>query len=342
MLFAFSLGSDGFGPDRFTLYLPFSLSAGREISSIDSAVVHQVGGVQLRLERLVNFYALTAESFQTEKAAEDFFPKLRSALLWASLKETMGISYPTELTSVTLYQTPIPIVAQGIQTAAYRERGWEVLEGNYPADKAVILPEQKKLVREEVGRPTVVSGIGSGHFANRISEALSFRAPENALNDRKLELAIHLYAGSFFEASENAQFIRLVTVLEALTRDYEIPSVASQVLNSLQKLAKEQRDKYPAHSGEWNDLEHLLSRIGGLKQQAIGTAMGQHVGVVVREAGNLGNPDEVSDKLRESYACRSQLLHDGYTDEQALRGASRFLREFIPRLLAHLYVSKVG
>ena len=94
------------------------------------------------------------------------------------------------------------------------------------------------------------------------------------------------------------------------------------------------------HSGEWSDLEHLTSRLGGLKRQAIGTALRQYASWVVQGAGNLGDPEEVSDKLQESYRRRSELLHDGYTDEQALRQASRFSPELVPQLLVHLYSSE--
>jgi len=102
MIFALSVGSDGKGPDRFVLYLPFSFAPGRTISSIDPSISHEVIGYELRLEKLVNFYALTVGSFEAESDAKDFFPKLHSSLLWASLKDTVGISFPKSLIDVKL------------------------------------------------------------------------------------------------------------------------------------------------------------------------------------------------------------------------------------------------
>ena len=113
MIFAISIGSAGTGQDRFVLYVPFELSPGRKISRIDSSVSFDLCGYDLRFEELNHIYALTIGPFDTDGAARKFFAKLRSGLLWATLKHTTGIVYPKSISNVKLYAEPIPILETG-------------------------------------------------------------------------------------------------------------------------------------------------------------------------------------------------------------------------------------
>ena len=339
MLFAISIGSDGSGPERFVLYVPFSVPPGRQISPIDTSTAYKIAGYDVHLEKLTYFYALTIGPFDTEEAARQFFPKLRSSLLWVSLKYKVGISYPRSITDVTLTETPTPVPEKVIVKQLADKVGWDITEGYYDADKAVVRPEAKKLVRWETGRPTVIAGIGANNFAECIEEAMSFAVPENVIRHEKLQLAIDLYSAFFFELSYKAQFITLVTVLEALAPESEVPDIAKEELDSTKLLVKETRNRFSRDSREWNDLEHLVSRIGNLKKQAIGTVMREYISGIVLEHPDLGDPQEVSDRLRDIYKHRSLLLHEGDADEEAIKEGLRFLTGFVPQLLERLYVA---
>ncbi len=63
---------------------------------------------------------------------------------------------------------------------------------------------------------------------------------------------------------------------------------------------------------------------------------------VVRQNPDLGDAEEVSDRLRDAYEHRSRLLHDGHTNEDAVREALQFLRAFLPNFLERLYVSRAN
>lgn len=186
MLFAFSIGSAGTGSERFVLYVPFSLSPGKEISNIDPSETYEVNGHSLRLEKLNHFYALSIGPFDTEDEARRFFPKLWSCFLWISLKDLTGISYPKSLSDVTIFDQPIPVPEENIITQIAQTVGWAYTEGHYDADKAVLRPEAKKLLRVEMGRASLTVGLGTDRLIQRISEALSLKAPEKVILRRQV------------------------------------------------------------------------------------------------------------------------------------------------------------
>jgi hypothetical protein len=339
LIFAVSVGSDGKGIERFVLYLPFSFAPGRIIGPIDSSISHCAGGYEARVEKLVNFYALTIGVFRTESDALNFFPKLRSSLLWASLKDSVGISFPKSLANVRLRNTPASVPESGIIAEVIATVGWDTIDGDYNADEAVARPQAKKLLRWEMGRASLSQTIGVSSFIGRISEALAFEYTANVLYDEKLQLAIDLYSSFFFEISENAQFITLVTVLEALTPDSEIPETGKETLKALKKLITEDMKKVPTDSEKWKHLEHLRNRVGGLKKQSISFALKDYVAKIVHENPCLGTLEEIAAQLRDIYNTRSLLLHTGAADEGAVKDSLEFLRSFVPRLLEQLYRS---
>ncbi len=340
MIFAVSAGSEGCRELRYSLYVPFSIAPGREISALDPSTTYDLHGYRVRLEKTVQFYALTVGPFDTQESAQRFFRLLRSAFLWASLKNALPISYPKALSEVTLFDHPKPIDPKSDWAEPLREVGWEATDGNYDAHKAVILPEAKRLPRWEMGGVRVMVGIAAASFVGRVAEALSFKAPENVVRDHKLQLAMDLYSAAFFEMSDGARFIRLVTVLEALTPGTDVSPLSQQTLDALTQRAEKEREQYPKGSDERKELDRLVGRVRELKREAIGQTLRDYILPVVKRNADLGDPAEVKRRLREVYRHRSKLLHEGRIDEHALRDGLRFLRQFVPRLLERLYVSE--
>ena len=164
----------------------------------------------------------------------------------------------------------------------------------------------------------------------------------DVISNKKLQLAIDLYSVSLFEFSENAQFITFVSVFEALAPDSTIPQCAQDALTSVKKAIKKIRDEHNKQSPEWSALEHLVSRVGNLKRQAIGTTLKTYISPIVKENPELGDPKDVTKRLDDIYGHRSNLLHKGFTDEGAVRESLDFLRTFVPKLLEHLYVSEAN
>jgi hypothetical protein len=340
MIFSMSLGTAGSGDDRYTLYVPFSMSPSSSISNIEKSASVVLAGYDVRIEKLVNFFALTIQPFATEEEAARFFPKARAALLWASLKQRAGISAPTTLSQADLFPTPKSVNpgTDGIREV-FEKAGWREYDGGYDADKAVVRPEMKKLVRWEMGRARAILSTSSANFCAIVTEALAFASAEKVLGDERLQLAIELYATHSFEVSDKAQFIGLVTVLEALVPESQISSDASSALAKAKTAVQQARDAVEKNTATWTDLNHLLSRIGGLEDQAIGTAMRMFVAEAAARFPALGNPAELTQKIRAAYNLRSDLLHEGRSEED-LKTSLGFLRDFVPKLLQHLFVEQ--
>jgi hypothetical protein len=337
MIFAVSPGSDGSGSARYAAYLPFVLAPGANLPPIEAPVEVTRGSISFRLERLHHIYALSSRSFPSEDAAAASLDELRASLLWASLRFGVGVSYSRTLSEVTLFEEPKPSPDSGPVAHAASVRGWAATDGHYDADKAAILRDDKRLTRWEMGRASLIVGISIENFFSSLTEALSFHAIQSIVGNDKLKLAIELYAAYRFELSDNAQFITLVSALESLLPDMVIADASSSVLDKAKAVVSGRRDQYPQGSDEWNAVNHLLSRLGTLKREAIGTTLRAYVSDVVSRYSDLGNGTEVSAKLRSIYSIRGALLHDGRGDEREISEALGFLRDFVPRMLTVLF-----
>jgi len=337
VIFAISIGSNGEGDERYVLYIPLSVSPGREISNVDLNHKFEVGEYEIGFEKSKNFYGLTIGPFASEKQAFKYYPKFKSALLWVSLKCLIGLSSPKQISSVTLMDAAIPVPDEGLIKNITEFAGWETTDGYYDADKCVIRPEHKRLIRWETGRLTVIAGLGSDNFIECVKQAMSFPNPENILTDSKLQLAIELYSSFFFEQSTEAKFIKLVTVLEALSPDFSITDSCKKVLDDVKKNIKIHRNEFDLDSDEWKELNHLLSRVGQLKRTAIGSSMRKYISNILDNNPDLGDKEEVLSKLKDLYNHRSKLLHKGETDKQAIQEGLQFLIGFVPKLLELLY-----
>lgn len=331
MLFAFSKGSNGNGSDRFVLYIPFTIPPGRKIDFPKKEIKKDIKGYSICLEKLTYIYSITIGPFNTIDEAYQFFPKLCSSLLWTSLKLEAGIIYPKLINEVHLENNLIPVHEDSHIV------GWSSIDGHYDAEKAVVRPDAKKLIRTEMGRPTIICGISASKFVEYISEAILFKSPENIIKDKKLQLAIALYASYHYELSDNAKFITLVTVLEALKPQEEISDIAKEALASAKSVIKEKQKSYKKDSKEWRELENLASRVGGLKKQSIGAQIRNYIYGVVQENQELGDPVCVINKIKGLYDLRSNLLHEGMADNEKIKEAHQFLVGFIPKILEWLY-----
>ena len=319
------------------MYIPFSISPGREISNIDLKHRIKIGDYEVGFEKLENYYALTIGPFASEEQATQYFPKIKSALLWVSLKYMIGFSFSSELSDIKLMDAPKLIPEKGPVKDIAKFTGWDATDGYYDADKSVIRPDHKRLTRWETGSATVITGLGANNFVQGIAEAISFPHLEKIQGDSKLQLAIELYSSFFFEQSTEAKFIKLVTVLEALTPGYNALGVSESAINDAKNNIKAQRNQHKQDSEEWKELDQLLSRLGQLKQKSIGVSLRIYVSKVIDENPALGEKSDVINKLKDLYNHRSKLLHEGSSDKNAIQEGLHFLTGFVPRLLEVLY-----
>lgn len=140
------------------------------------------------------------------------------------------------------------------------------------------------------------------------------------MNDKRFELALNLYVGSYFEISNSARFLGLISVLEVL-KDKRPSSQATQELVSKWKAEA----KRALDAGE---VDSVCSRLGWIKSISIGAG----VSSLVRR--HLG-----ADRAREAsvlYGMRSDLVHEGKSLADApgtVRQAEGLIRDLLVRII---------
>lgn len=342
MIFAISPGSEGLGPERYVASLPFVVAPGATLSPFDTPISSSIGALSLRVEKLHHFYILSFGPFPTAKEATTAVTKLGIALLWLSLAHGVGIQYSKELGEVRIFEAPKPVPESEPMAHIGKVTGWTATDGYYDADRAIVRPEHKRLVRWENGQATITLGVSVDNFFASLQRAISFPNLEKIVSNDKLKLAIELYAVYRFELSNNAQLISLVTALEALLPDMEIGVHANNALIQAKEIVQVARESHQKNSSEWSEINRLLSRIGKLGTESIGTALRQFAKSATFRHPQLGCPDEISRQLRDAYSVRSMLLHEGRCDDATLNKQLSFLRDFVPRLLTALFEESAG
>jgi hypothetical protein len=313
MIFAASVGSQGAGVERYAAYVPFVLSPGRDIA-IEEPVSFPMLAYTAHLEKLHHLYAISVGPFPQPEQARKFIASIKASLMWLSLNYRVGISYPKDISDVELFDEPVRIADKGAFKELMKTAGWDVADGHYDADKIVVRPEHKKLSRWEMGNATVRLRIGTDNAIGCLGTAVDFPYLDQVHGSDKLQLAIELYGASSFELTENAKLITLVTSLESLVPNVEVSSCVQHCLRETINLMKKKRDSYARESADRKEVDQLLTRVGQLRFQSIGSALRTYVSTIVEGAGDLGDSDKVAARLRKVYDLRSRLLHEGIAD----------------------------
>ena len=233
---------------------------------------------------------------------------------------------------------PIKVAEKSNIYEIVNNMGWTVIDGNYDVEKLTIIPEHKKLMRWESGQATITLGLNPENIFNDINEGISFQGLDKIISEKKLCLAIELYSAYQFEVSTTAKFVKLVTVIESLLPDLEIPDEVKPILEKAKKVLKEERKALKSRNESTDSIDHLMSRLGGLNRQSIGSTMELFISNCLDDFPELGEKDVILPKLKELYNVRSSLLHDGEFEDSVLREGIEILAALVPNLLTKLYI----
>lgn len=301
MILAISPGTAGRGEERFVATLPFWLSPGSILQLPDESTQFTGTTGRLTVEKLHHLYAASLGPFSSADAADQGLDQLRAAVLWCAIEFGTGVRYPVETGAVSLFTAPITIPTVQPMAHIGMVTGWECTDGNYEAGEALIRPDHKRLVRFESGLATVTAGIAIEHFVAKAEEALSFTHLSQVAGDEKLKLAIEVAMSHRFEASDNAQFITLVTSIEALLPDLPVSPAASMAIAEVAQTIRNRRDTFSRADTEWSELERLLGRVDKLKLDSIGAGMRSFVNTVLDEHPDLGDRQAIAKQVRDAY-----------------------------------------
>lgn len=336
MLIAFAPGSDGEGEERYSVYLPFYTAPEHTLDGDSGDVSCPFGSYQARIRKLHFGYSISVGPFGSHEEARSYVSTVKACLLWVSLSYRIGISYPEGIADVALSNEPVTISEKSDLHAAAMAVGWRVSHGSYDADKIAIIPEHLNLWRIEGGRPVLKLGRPLSRFGELLGDSSASPAVSHISGDSRLQLAIELYNSCTFGLPLNARLVTLVTVLEAIIPSVEIPKHAQRCLKDAKTVIKAHRDTLEKDSVGYHDIEHLLSRVGMLKWNSIGTALQAAIAPVANRDTALRQFADVSGNLRTTYDLRSALLHNGAADPDKVKESLKFLSDFVPKLLTAL------
>lgn len=321
---------------------PLILSPGKKLNVDSIRSFRMNDGLLYSLEKHNYLYSLKVDRFSTVEEARIYLDKLIASLRWVSLKNKLGIRFPAEIHEPKMANSPIEVSEKSNFFEIVNNKGWTVIDGNYDVDKLTIIPEHKKLMRWETGRPSITLGLNPENIFNDINEGISFQGLDNILSEKKLCLAIELYSAYQFEVSTTAKFVKLVTVIESLLPDIEIPEEVRPILENAMKVLKDERKAAKSRGDNSESIEHLMSRLGGLKRQSIGSTMEFFISNCLDDFPDLGEKDVILPKMKKLYNIRSSLLHDGEFEDSELREGIEILATLVPNLLTKLYIKCSG
>ena len=337
MIFAVAPGSAGCGEERYISTLPFQLSPGVILRLPDESMQFAGATGGLRIERLRHQYVASLGPYPSKDAAQIGLADLRAAVLWCAIEFGVGVRYSADTGAVTIFDEPIAIPDVEPMAHIGKITKWKSTEGCYEAGVALVRPDHKRLVRLEVGRATVTSDIAVEHFIEKAEEALAFENLSGVAASDKLKLAIEVAMSHRFEASENAEFITLITSLEALLPEIHVSFTASAAIAEAEKVVRDKRNAFSRADPEWQELERLLGRVSKLKEDSIGEALRSFVDATLTRHPELGDRTAISKQVRNAYEARSRLLHNGHHPHGQLSASLNFLRNFVPRVLRCLF-----
>jgi hypothetical protein len=334
---------------HYVAILPFVLAPGAELSCHGGEITTNDGSFTYKLKKYTDVYVVSLRAFDSVHVAAAYLDKLRAILLWLSLTRKVGLSYARGLGEVNLYDVPITNFQHGSLRHIASFHGGDRIVGDYNLDvrEALVIPQEKNLLRLQGFAPSVIVGISPVDFFKAINEALAFAQPERVVHDNKLKLSIEIYAGHRLDSNSNSKFISLWTALECLILDVEISERSQEVLNRAKNIVEEERDSHAIDSQEWRGIDALLSRIGNLKTESIRTGLknyaSKHVSFVVSKCPELNTQRQVFTQLDKAYNVRNRLVHDGHVSKkQQFEESFSFLNKFVPLLLEASYREAAG
>ena len=336
MLFSFEPGSKGTTEESYSIRLPIVVSPGKEISLEKEGVNLVLEGYKARVQRKGNLYVFTITDFPSEQMANAFLRKIGAGLIWADLRYHVGFRFSIEPTPIQYHDQPVEISDQSMTANLKSQTGWTHIDGDYYGNNTVVVPEHKRLILFKMGELNVIVGTGASILAQTVSEAMAYPNPERVFDEPKLKLAYEVYSSAFFERSDNARFLTLVMVLEALCSDSDASNSVVEMVDELMRQLKESGSKSFKELHD-RDYETLVSRLGSLKKRSIKQGISSLVAEKLKLDEGVNDPTAVGREVSEIYDLRSKLVHDGIAAPNAVKQAMTRLEDIVPRVLKVMF-----
>jgi hypothetical protein len=322
----------------YTLRFPFELPPGQEIA-LNNKAVRELGDLKFSLERDGQLYILTIRGFPSEDEARRYFNNVWAGLMWMLLQLKLSPSAELELRRVVYAKDPYQAAKNLEKNLGIKYEGPidGIIEGAFPA----VYPTSKNFRISRVWEPTVVITNKAEDILRIVGEGASFQKSGEVLEDRKLRVALELYGAYYTEFTPNAKFLTLVVALEALAigvrRTKLVIGLIEKWKAELDKLA----ETVEAKSDDALSLEALRKELLTRKEDSKRRRIRSLVITTLRDHGDE-DAEEMANDAVKIYDLRSELLHEGWLEPQALSQATSKARKIVERILLALFAKKAG
>jgi hypothetical protein len=200
------------------------------------------------------------------------------------------------------------------------------------------------------GQPvSLVVGFRGDQTLDKVCEALSFRHPENVIDDNKLRVALDLYVSFVPENSPKARFLTLALSLEALLPKEAKPAYAVEMIDRWLAEVKKKRDNVAekmqaaveaneqgAVHAAAEEAKVYDSLKGGLEFQRSASISSMVRKLVCDTLARRGRKDaaEMAARAVKLYSDRSTLVRTGYLPPEQLSASTAELQSILQQVLA--------
>jgi hypothetical protein len=336
VIFKLTIGSSKTLNEAYAIRVPITTAPTQRLET-GEGVCFKCSDLRIEIVPEMYFYSLTVRDFPSEADARGWLERFSVALLWVMTKFRMGILFESTPAMIDLREPPITIAPGSFAAPVVESKGWREIDGFYSADETVIRPEHKKLLMGTVGRPTIIGGIGLLKFIEGLEEGLQHARPDTVLANRKLRLAIEIYASSFFESSRIAMLLTRMMVLEALALPATRPKPILTCVDAFIEQLNLQRE-YLVEGCGTQEFDSLAGSLRRLKEKSIN----QTIRCLLEET--LSGTPEASriSEFKRTYDVRSRLVHVGHATQGEIDDSISTLDVLVPAVLKRLLMREAS
>lgn len=265
---------------RVNLHIPLGLTPHKVFYNSDQSP-QMLFGYPAQLKEDKKYFYLELTNVPAGKAAS-VLDRARRCLKWASVRLDIGIRVGRE-----------PLIS--VQATAFDGQ----FATAYPAGT------EANVIRIEASGTTQEP-------STRFFAALREAASRRNFPSGRLSLACELFAAAEFEATENAQFLMFMSVLEVLAQPKRRNARCVRLVDKLlaeTKAAQERAAKKGEREGE-QAFKSLRDSAKHLKDDLIGGSI-RRLALATSKALNDPDPKSAGKKVTALYGKRSKLVHDG-------------------------------
>lgn len=314
----------------YTLRFPFRLPPGQNIGDLDEPAIYSRNGLAWSIERKLDLFLFKVVGLNSEEHCHQYAKRIWSGLNWLLLKT--GVA-----PIVSLKFDRVAYAENAEEAARNLEREWGIpysgpIHGLANEDMLCAHPSGQNIRFCAVGSPGAVVSTPVSRVIAAVDEGIEIRAGIETIEDRKLQVALDLYAAYWLEHSDRARLLTLILALESLMTYPPRHKIVRELLDKWKPDIERCMQQLKKGTAEFTALESLDKELFFKKTDSLR----RQVRSLALEAFEFLNIDNAEDRAREAvwvYDQRSTLVHEGELPPAVLRKATRIAKDIVQQVL---------